>query len=302
MDVRDAFPTPTCAPDANHWDLKPFAMDQISSSSSSSASEAWVVVCDDDARRCQLLLYLVSQSHHELAVLIARNENSIAYFKAQCPGILVCPFEISEEMPASGLKLVPILGKKVSKLIRPHAKKNIAIIWDHIPNERCFTNILKHHCSLSSEQSLATYHGSGSYRAMRPCFVNRVIVPATQPLGRSVSRKMIRKMRRHIGLEGMRTAKIDSYLESAVTDLSLIYGLVLPADCREPISMITLLDERNDVNPSFSHSSPSSPVSTMSEVLDEPHDPIPFFESPHWPVLSEDDSFCNDAKRARYGE
>jgi len=246
---HDSSPVPIYTPDAIHWVLKPFAPGEISNSD----PMCWLVAGEDDTRRRQVLWYLFFQYRHryDAAVLVSVNEDTIAYFEAHCPGILVCRFEMLVPMPDTDYQIADNLCKKIIKLTRPYVKKNVAVIWEDTPSQDCFTFPLNAFCRSpwsSPEPTFTCYYGTRSYQPVyRGMDVdNRVILPTTLEPGRSMLHTVIPIMRRRNRLEPMTPAGIDSYLESVAADSSLVHALVFPFGEDEPVSMISLADDGHD--------------------------------------------------------
>jgi len=231
----------------NHWDLEPFASDQISDDH----RYPWFVTCEDDARRRQLLWYLFSQSRHKYdnAVLFSTDEDTISYFDECCPGVLVCRDKIPTPQPMGTPlhKVAQFLIEQAMRCIPPCTKRRVGIILDETHISPGLAIHLSLCCSdISKEQSFTVYHGARSCHEIRSCGANQVIVPTMREPGRSVSLQAIATMRRHSRLEPMTPVEMDSCLESITADSSLIRGLVLPALPDDPVSVISLAHDRLD--------------------------------------------------------
>jgi hypothetical protein len=191
-----------------------------------------------------------SQSHHDAAVLVSVNEDTIAYFKVHCPGILVCCVEMSTAtaMYESLHEFAQTFCKIMCESIWPHAKESVVVILEGGPGVVGLVSVF---LDLRFSRSMFgrpfdVYSGTRSYLAVGSRAFNQVVVPRTRTPACLASHEAINTVRYRGRLKPMTTGEIDSYLESVTADSSVIRALVLPAAEKDKVSMISLVDDRQD--------------------------------------------------------
>jgi hypothetical protein len=189
------------------------------------------------------------QSHHDAAMLVSVNEDTIAYFKAHRPGISVWRIELSKATATAVYESLPepfeTFCDKMYKSIRPHSKDSGVVILEDGPGVVDIAPVLfdLRFPHLILGRTLDIYGGTRSYSAVGSRDFNQVVVPRTPTPACLASHEAINTVRCCSDLEPMTNDDIDSYLESITADSSVIRALVLPAAEKDTISMISLVDD-----------------------------------------------------------